>query len=112
MIPPRKNSHKIGTFYATSKARPNQNLITIASMTPTKIPMTSKISWRMTLILKETNLKLWGEKKISKGNESAYAGINYKDEPTQKSEKLKQSRDDQNSFQNRKKPTWITNGFN
>ncbi len=61
--------------------------------------------------MKKTNLKLWGEKRISKGNESAYAGINYKDEPTQKSEKLKQSRDNQNNFRSRQTPTWITNGF-
>jgi len=65
----------------------------------------------MTLILKKTNLKLWGEKKISKGNKSAYAGINYRDEPTQKSEKLKQSWENQNNSRNRKTLTWITNGF-
>jgi hypothetical protein len=111
MIPPRKNLHKIGTFCANSKARPNQNLITIASVTSTRTSMTSKILRRMTLILKKTNLKLWGEKKISKGNESAYAGINYRDEPTQKSEKLKQSCDNQNNSRNRETPTWITNGF-
>jgi hypothetical protein len=64
----------------------------------------------MTLILKKTNLKLWGEKKINEGNESAYAGINYRDESTQKLEKLKQSWNNQNDSQNRKMPTWITNG--
>ncbi len=111
MIPPRKNSHKIGTFCANYKARPNQNMIMIASVTLTRTSMTSKISWRMTLILKTENLKLWGEKKISKENESAYAGINYRDEPTRKSEKLKQSWDNQNNSRNRKTPTWITNGF-
>ncbi len=49
---------------------------------PIRTSMTLKISWRMTLILKKKNLKLWGEKKISKENESAYVGTNYKDEPT------------------------------
>jgi hypothetical protein len=44
--------------------------------------MTLRISWRMTLILKKKNLKLWSEKKISKENGSAYVGTNYKDEPT------------------------------
>jgi len=43
--------------------------------------MTLKISWRMTLILKKKDLKLWSEK-ISKENESAYVGTSYKDEPT------------------------------
>ncbi len=81
-------------------------------MTPTRTSMMLKISWRMTLILKKKNLKLWGEKKISKENELAYVGINYKDEPTQKSEKQKQSLDNQNNFRNRKKPTGIMNGFN
>ncbi len=111
MIPPQKNSHTIGTSCANSKARPNQNLTTIASVRSTRTSTTLKISWRMTLILKKTNLKLWGEKKISKENESAYAGINYKDEPTLKSERSKQSWNTQNNSWNRKTLIWITNGF-
>ena len=64
MIPQRKNLHKIGTFYATCRAQPSQKLITNASVTPTRTSMTLKISWRMTLILKKKNLKLWCKKKI------------------------------------------------
>ena len=89
-IPLRRNSHRIGISCANSKARPNQNLTMIASVRPTRTSMTSKISWRMTLILKKTNLKLWGEKKISKGNESW---------------------DNQNNYWDRKTPIWSMNGF-
>jgi len=53
-----------------------------ASVTLTRTSMTLKTSWRMTIILKKKNLKLWGEKHISKENGSAYVGTNYKHEPT------------------------------
>jgi hypothetical protein len=43
----------------------------------------------MTPILKTIALRFWDEKNISKENKSASAGINYKDEPTLKSKKLK-----------------------
>ncbi len=112
MIPRRKNSHKIGTFCASSKARPTQNLITIASVTSTRTSMTSKISWRMTLIVKKTNLKLWREKRISKGNESAYVGTNYKDEPTLNPETGKRPKSRFNHFLNKKNFTPTTNGSN
>jgi hypothetical protein len=45
----------------------------------------------MTPILKATNLEFWDKKNISKENKSASAGINYKDEPTLKSKRIKQS---------------------
>ncbi len=73
---------KIGIFCATSKAQPNQNQDTIASMGSTITSRTSRTSWRMTPTLKTTTLKSWDEKNSSKENESASAGINYKDEPT------------------------------
>jgi hypothetical protein len=41
--------------------------------------------------LKTTALRFRDEKYISEENKSASAGINYKDEPTLKSERLKQS---------------------
>jgi hypothetical protein len=86
-----KNLHKIGIFCATSKARPNQKQSTIASMVSTRTSMTSKTSWRRTPILKTTALEFWDKKNSSKENKSASAGINYKDEPTLKSKRLKRS---------------------
>jgi hypothetical protein len=62
--------------------------------------MTSKISWK-------TNLD---EKHAFKENESAFAGINYKDEPTLKSKRLKQSGGNQNDFWNQRAWNWIPNG--
>jgi hypothetical protein len=55
---------------------------------PTRTSMTLKISRRMTHIVKKRNLKFWAEK-ISKENESAYVGTNYKDEPTLNAETKK-----------------------
>jgi hypothetical protein len=48
-------------------------------MMPTRTSMTSKISWKMNL----------DEKNSFEENESAFAGINYKDEPTLKLKILK-----------------------
>jgi hypothetical protein len=45
----------------------------------------------MNTTLKTTALKFWDEKNYSKENESASAGINYKDEPTLQSKRLKRS---------------------
>jgi hypothetical protein len=67
--------------------------------------MTSKTSWKMTTISKTTALEFWDERNIFK------EGINYKDEPTQKSNRLKRSRDHQNNSWNRKNQNWITSGF-
>jgi hypothetical protein len=47
--------------------------------------------WRKNPTLQTTTLRFWDETNSSKENESASAGINYKDEPTLKSTRLKQS---------------------
>jgi hypothetical protein len=51
--------------------------------------MMSKISWKMNPTLKTTTLKFWDKRNSFKENESASAGINYKDEPTLISKRLK-----------------------
>jgi hypothetical protein len=83
------NSHKIGIFCATSKAQPHLNQDSIASMGETRTSMMSKTSWKMTPTLKATALRFRDEKYISEENKSASAGINYKDEPTLKSKRVK-----------------------
>jgi hypothetical protein len=65
----------------------------------------------MTLIVKKKNLKFWG-KKISKENESAYVGTNYRDEPTLNAETKKLPSNNLNNFQNQKNLTSTMNGSN